>query len=105
MTEPRTPTGHAQHDLAWDIVGEEGDEEGNTFALIGGHQHDRAGCAACATITTIETEALPSVERLARAVPERLPTGNPEVDRLRAAWNEGRGAVLAALRSQPEAER
>ena len=56
-------------------------------------------------IGQIEGEALPSVERLVRAVPERLPTGNPEVDRLRAAWNEGRGAVLAALRDEPEAER
>ena len=43
-------------------------------------------------------DALPSVEQLARAVPERLPTGNPDVDRLRAAWNEGRAAILAALR-------
>ena len=86
MTKPRTPTGRA---LLAGIMGVLSAEARQTWVDA---------------ILAIEAEALPSVEQLAAAVPERLPTGNPDVDRLRAAWNEGRAAILAALRDELEAD-
>ncbi len=46
----------------------------------------------------LRERALDLAARAARAVPERLPSGSPGYDKERAAFNEGRAAVLAALR-------
>ena len=116
MSEPRTPTGHAQHDLAWE---DWSDPEEGEIAFIGGHSAERDGCHACEVIARIEAEAqadplhrvellthdleaerrhaaeaLPSAEQLARALATIWFT-KPEDQMVTAA------AILAALRDEP----
>ena len=55
-------------------------------------------CALEPAIEDIEREAVSAaVAKARRGVPERLPSGSPQYDRERAAFNEGRAAVFALL--------
>lgn len=51
MTEPTTPTGRAQHDMAWSDI------DASTREVICGHSPDRDHCIDCDLIARIEVEA------------------------------------------------